>query len=143
MTLDRMTAFGFEYRQTSGEMYVVFGDVDTPVRARVFLARGYAGTKHGRNNPAAQWEVGIGPIPRGRWLMGRPRDHARLGRYCIPLTPDLGTQVGNRAGFYIHGDSRRHPGDASRGCIILPLSVRELIERMNLVWEDLPLTVVE
>jgi len=32
-----------------------------------------------------------------------------------------------RRGFLIHGDSKLHPGTASKGCIILPRWARELI----------------
>lgn len=140
--LDRMTVFHFEYHQKTGEMYVVFGDSDTPVRVRVFLARGYSGREHGRNNPDAQAQVGIGPIPRGRWQLGRPADHPRLGAYAIALTPDVKEAALGRCGFYIHGESRARPGAASRGCIILHRAARECIHAMNVLWDDVPLLVV-
>lgn len=140
--LDRMTVFNFQYHQKTGEMYVVFGDSDTPVRCRVFVSRGYAGRERGYNNPAAQAEIGIGPIPRGRWKLGRPADHPRLGRYAIPLTPDLATSTLGRSGFFIHGDSATRPGSASRGCIILPRAARECLHAMSVLWDDVPLEVI-
>jgi len=53
----------------------------------------------------------------------------------IAVNPD---STFGRDGFLIHGDSVRHPGDASEGCIILPRRFRERI------WtsEDTDLEVV-
>jgi hypothetical protein len=42
------------------------------------------------------------------------------------LTPQ-GHNAHGRTGFLIHGDSRRNPGNASEGCIILNRSAREAI----------------
>ena len=37
------------------------------------------------------------------------------------------TNTFGRSLFRIHGDSIEHPGDASDGCVILPLTLRKLI----------------
>lgn len=140
--IDKMQVSHFEFNQRTGDFNVIFADTDTPLRMRVFLASGYAGTKHGRNNPDAQCEKAVGPIPRGRWVLARPRDHAQLGQYAIGLTPDLATETCGRSGFYIHGDSAKRPGDASRGCIVLHRTARECIHALNALFDGLPLFVV-
>jgi hypothetical protein len=43
------------------------------------------------------------------------------------LTPANGTHNYGRSGFLIHGDSIEHPGQASNGCIIERLPVRNQI----------------
>lgn len=59
-----------------------------------------------------------GPIPLGIWNMGIARNDDKLGPTIIPLTPDDETVTYGRSAFYIHGDSKSHPGCASEGCIV-------------------------
>ncbi len=91
------------------------------------IGSGYSGAPGFVNNPEAEGRRNQGPIPRGRWKIGRPTQvHPRLGRLVIPLTPD-GHDAKGRSAFLIHGDSLRRPGTASQGCIILPYAVRLFI----------------
>lgn len=90
----------------------------------VFVARGYAGRGAGRNNPALDGVKGVGPIPAGRYRIGRARTSARTGPVVMDLTP-IGHDAEGRSAFQIHGDNAS--GDASSGCIILPRPVRERI----------------
>jgi hypothetical protein len=92
-------------------------------------AVGYSGAPEARNDGTRQAERGVGPIPRGRWRIGPPYDGTRAGRggFVLPLLPLRGTITFGRSGFLCHGDSRAHPGTASRGCIILDHATRELI----------------
>jgi len=96
-----------------------------------FKSKGYSGRNRGKNNPAMQNAVGIGPIPQGLWnivaVENRPDD---LGPVCIKLEPAKGTNTFGRSGFYAHGDSIKNPGTASHGCIILPRAIRDWIVRM-------------
>ena len=90
------------------------------------VATGYAGANAGRNNPAAEALRNIGPIPRGSYEIGRPRNTARRGPHAMDLTPSGHNALG-RTEFMIHGDSIANPGQASEGCIVLPRNARERI----------------
>ena len=101
-------------------------------RAGKIVSRGYSGAGRGKNNPAMQAAVGVGPVPRGRWMIGAPYNSANVGPYALRLEAQDGTIDDRHAGtgrgaFRIHGDSIRSPGTASHGCIILPRLIRELI----------------
>lgn len=98
------------------------------------ISRGYSGKGRGKNNPALQGERGIGPIPRGRWRMARVYDSASVGPFAIELHAldgkvDDRHEPTGRSAFRIHGDSIRAPGTASKGCIILPRAIREMLWR--------------
>jgi len=89
------------------------------------VAYGYSGHGIGKNNPSMEAVHNIGPIPRGMWIIGAPTDTTTHGPYVLSLSPAEGTNTYGRDGFKIHGDSRTRPGEASLGCIILSLIVRE------------------
>lgn len=92
------------------------------------VSRGYAGNGRGKNNPAMQDAVAVGPIPRGLWKLTALRlTGASTGPYTIVLEPSMGTDTCGRSEFRIHGDSIANPGSASHGCIILPRAIRERI----------------
>jgi len=89
-------------------------------RDRKPFAKGYSGKgrtlAEGRNNPALEAVRGVGPIPKGKWLMTGLYDSARVGPKTIILEPQ-GHDAHGRLHFRIHGDNTA--GDASRGCIII------------------------
>lgn len=91
------------------------------------IAKGYSGKGEGKNNPEMQEVHEVGPIPVGEYTIGEPFHSATHGPFCLPLTPDSSNQMFGRSSFLIHGDSIQHPGEASKGCIILPRFVREAI----------------
>lgn len=93
-------------------------------------AVGYSGHGEGLNNSAMEHIPRVGPIPRGRWTIGAPRDSERVGPFAMPLTPDDDTATFGRTLFLIHGDNRKRDRSASHGCIILPRVIREEI------WES-------
>jgi hypothetical protein len=68
----------------------------------------------------------MGPIPKGLYSIGTPRNTSNRGPYVLDLTPKGHNALG-RSEFLIHGDSIKNPGKASEGCIILPKLVREKI----------------
>lgn len=114
-------------------------------RDGVFVSKGYSGNGRGKNNPAMQGVAGVGPIPAGRWKIVRVYDSANVGPFALALD-SADAKPGNdrheptgRSAFRIHGDSIRAPGTASRGCIILPRMIRELIWKSG----DRDLVVVE
>jgi hypothetical protein len=90
-------------------------------------AHGYSGAELGKNNPAMQDAVGVGPIPRGAWAIDGVIDSLRTGPFTIVLDAEPGTDTCGRSAFRIHGDSIANPGRASHGCIILPRAIREAI----------------
>lgn len=91
------------------------------------VSKGYSGKGRGKNNPALQGVVGVGPIPQGNWKITGKYNSARVGPYALVLEPENNSIALGRSAFRIHGDSVSRPGDASNGCIILPRKVRELI----------------
>ncbi len=94
------------------------------------LAMGYSGAGEGKNNPTEETVQNVGPIPEGFYDIQEPFDSAKLGPYVMALLPDAGTHMFNRSDFYIHGDSKDSPGNASHGCIVLPH-----FARMH-IWES-------
>ncbi|KKC24944.1 tlde1 domain-containing protein [Sphingomonas sp. SRS2] len=101
-------------------------------RAGKVVSRGYSGNGRGKNNPSMQAARGVGPIPRGRWKVGKPYASGNTGPFTMPLYADDGKlddvhQPTGRSAFRIHGDSIANPGTASHGCIILPRAIRDLI----------------
>lgn len=108
----------------------------------VRMGTGYSGQPECKNDPAACSIKNKGPIPPGLYTIEAPRDSEGHGPYVLPLTPDPSNEMHGRDAFLIHGDSVKHPGTASQGCIILGRAVREA------VWEtasasDRKLRVVE
>lgn len=96
-------------------------------RDGALISRGYSGHGRGKNNPALQAAVAVGPIPAGLWVISERYDSANVGPYALKLEPCPGTEAFGRSAFRIHGDSVSNPGAASHGCIILPRKVREQI----------------
>lgn len=90
------------------------------------LATGYSGAGEGKNNPSKDHIPFVGPIPVGLWDIGEVYTSKTKGPRVITLTPHDHNAKGRKY-FRIHGDSRRSPGRASQGCIILSRSARELI----------------
>jgi hypothetical protein len=93
------------------------------------LGTGYSGHPPNVNNPTAQDIADSGPIPAGVWTIGPAFDHPTKGPVVMSLSPHWDTEVYERSGFLIHGDSIEFAGaeEASHGCIILARSVRETI----------------
>lgn len=91
-----------------------------------FVAEGYSGTGKGRNNPAEQSTANLGPIPQGRYMIGKARKSDTLGPITMDLSPLAGTNEFGRSLFRIHGNNAEN--DASHGCIILDRVARLLID---------------
>lgn len=107
------------YTQTTGELRDASGNLK---------ASGYSGNTWGLNNPAAQYQIGIGPIPTGDYTIGPPHspvDH--LGPLALPLWPAKTNEMHGRAGFFMHGDNRFGNHTASNGCIIMSPTVRQAV----------------
>lgn len=107
----------FIYSQHSGHLWSPEGEI---------VATGYSGYGNAKNNPEMEASKNLGPIPRGVYKFGEVYNSLRVGAFSIPLKPFKHDAHG-RTAFVMHGDSRRNPGNASRGCIILPRAVREFV----------------
>jgi len=92
---------------------------------------GYAGAQpDGYNNPEAQAIHNVGPLPCGRYTMGKPYDSPHTGPFTIPLMPNAQNTMYGRSEFKIHGDDVKNPGHGSDGCIVLSRTNRQLM------WES-------
>src|SRR5581483_6610552 len=91
------------------------------------LESGYAGNGAWKNDPEATNIHDHGPLPAGLYFIGTPHDDIKVGEFAMALTPDPGNVMFGRFGFFIHGDSEDHPGQASDGCIVLSRWAREAI----------------
>ncbi len=87
----------------------------------------YAGNGNGRNNPAMQNVKNVGPLPCGKYKIGKPYVHPHLGQVTMDLTPDPSNEMFGRDLFRIHGISAAHPLGSSDGCICAPYGVRIFI----------------
>jgi hypothetical protein len=107
----------WSYSQSTGEL----------THDGVQVGTGYSGLGSGKDNPALENVPDVGPVPEGEWTIGPPEDSPELGPHVMALEPKPGTETFGRSGFFIHGDSLEHPGQASHGCIVMPFPVREQI----------------
>lgn len=111
------------YRQSTGELGL--GIYEITYTWESFLGTGYAGTGAGRNNPDRDHVKNEGPLPRGWYTIGEPRDTPAHGPFVMRLIPDAANEMHGRAGFLCHGDNPQH--DASLGCIVLARTLREAL----------------
>ena len=80
-------------------------------RADQCVANGYSGMAGtGKNNPAMQNVMMVGPIPRGGYMIETPFNDPIHGPYAMHLTPDAANVMYGIDGFLMHGDSLEHPG---------------------------------
>lgn len=87
----------------------------------------YCGAPGYKNNPQFQCLKNQGPLPIGSYIIGSPYNSPNTGRFTLGLTPHAGNDMCGRDGFRIHGDSRKAPGAASHGCIVVSLISRQEI----------------
>jgi hypothetical protein len=106
----------WRYSQSTGE---IFGNGRR-------LGTGYSGAGKGKNKPNMENIADTGPIPKGIYRIGPPYHNHKTGPHSMNLTP-IGHNALGRSGFLVHGDSRKHPGQASSGCIILSPEIRTAI----------------
>lgn len=87
-----------------------------PDGTRELVGAGYSGFGSALDEPVDQNLGNVGPIPRGAWIIGPQQNH--------PLAYHRGT---------LWGAMKLTPGPgnhtASKGCIVLPESVRNAIAR--------------
>jgi len=78
---------------------------------------GHSGNGDGLNNPDAQCQHNVGPLPRGLYKIGPWQTHPRLGPLSAPLIPQPDAQgsfnwLCGRGGFWLHGP------ELSDGCVV-------------------------
>jgi RHS repeat-associated protein len=86
---------------------------------------GYSGNGQGLNNPAAQNQPYVGPLPQGSYTVGGTTN--RRGPNTRTLIPGPSNNMYGRAGFLLHGDNAAHNNTASEGCIIIPPQCRTAV----------------
>lgn len=92
----------------------------------------YAGAPGYKNDTQYECIANKGPLPRGKYrIVGQPFKHPTAGKFTLRLQPYASNNMCGRAGFLIHGDSDKHPGEASNGCIVLDPRLRQRI------WESM------
>lgn len=94
------------------------------------LGTGYSGLAECKNQPDQCAVHDRGPICPGFYTIEEPHDSPTHGPYAMHLTPDADNEMHGRSAFMVHGDSAKHPGAASNGCIIQGHDVRTAI------WES-------
>lgn len=93
---------------------------------------GFAGQQIGLNNPDAEDQKNIGPLPQGKYTMTKWFAlHPRVGAAAIELTPDLSNQMFGRSEFFIHGLDIMDPLHSSEGCMVFGGSTQRLA-----IWES-------
>lgn len=95
------------------------------------VAGGYSGAPEYKNNSQYECLKDRGPLPRGTYTITAPFRHPHAGPFTLRLVPAAANHMCDREGFMIHGDSTTEPGQASQGCIILPLQIRKKIWDSN------------
>jgi hypothetical protein len=109
----------WRYEQATGDLY----------HNDEFVGTGYSGAGRtaleGRNNPHMQDVQARGPVPCGKWTIGKPRKSAKVGPVAMDLIPVKGTATFRRSAIMIHGDNKA--SNASHGCVILARPIRERI----------------
>lgn len=106
------------YQQATGQLFL----------NTIYIGTGYCGHGSGLNNPAAQNQQNVGPIPTGNYTISPPHmppDH--LGPLALPLYPDPTNQMYGRFGFFMHGDNQYANHSASDGCIIMGPAIRRQV----------------
>lgn len=107
------------YRQGTGELF----------KDGKLIEKGYSGDLTNKNNPDREQVRGMGPIPRGKWRIGR--NTGSRGPLTITLVHVSGdTYRRDMSTFRMHGE-RVHgvPGFASEGCIIMGHATRLLVSK--------------
>lgn len=128
----------YRYHQSTGLLGLIINDRYTGslTSTEEILETGYSGGNipphhepKAINNFDFQSTPMYGPIPCGIYKIETPIDHTKLGSCALPLSPRNENEMFGRGGFFIHGDSLTHPGQASEGCIIVSVKTRLYIAR--------------
>ena len=92
------------------------------------IGYGYSGQPTFLNDIHKENLQNIGPLPAGMYTITDVYDDPKRGDHTCTLTPMPGTKLYGRSGFLIHGDTATESHDASDGCIVAPLWMRQLFK---------------
>lgn len=115
----------FVFEQSTGRL----------LRDGKLFGQGWSGQPPHKNDSDGQAAQGVGPLPRGRYTISPPYTHPLLGPVVMKLFPVADTgevaepypHMFGRSLFRIHGASADNADFSSKGCIVMPRSVREAI----------------
>lgn len=79
----------------------------------------YSGHPPHVNDASATGLKGVGPLPPGRYRIGFAQNDPHLGPCVMPLTPVDVPTIGDRGGFWIHGDNSHLNHTGSDGCMVV------------------------
>ena len=99
----------------------------TDPKGAVLTREAYSGHPPHVNDPHACGLKDVGPLPPGLYRIGGMTEDGRLGPCIMALTPVNVPGIGERGGFYIHGDNAAQDHTGSDGCIVAPLAVRKAV----------------
>ncbi len=111
------------YQQSTGNLY----HQPTNPSSATLVGTGYAGNGENLNSPAGQSVPNSGPVPQGDYAFGPQRNSAATGRGILDLVPSSTNNMFGRTAFQMHGDNGRGDQSASKGCIIMPRNIRDLV----------------
>lgn len=110
--------------------------IDGAIQATEEIGTGWSGCGEGKNNPEKQEVRSVGPLPRGRYKVGPPKQES-TGPYSLRLTPLPETEMYGRDGFLCHGPSKgTNYGEESHGCPILARAGRERLVALGVEFLD-------
>ena len=135
------------YSQSTGSITTNSQSFFTGNVASTLLGTGYSGIDtnrfnhnpnliQGRNNPDAQGEQFIGPLPRGLYYVGDAYYSEKYKDNTMNLTPSPANDMLGRNSFLIHSNNSKHPTEASEGCIVAGPDIRQEIAeaRYKYLW---------
>ncbi len=120
------TGLCWVYEQSTGRLFRAGNNPS----ATTFVGEGYAGNGLGLNNAELEIIQNRGPLPRGRYTIGRQgtivTQRGTELQSSMRLIPDRENWMYDRAGFLIHGGNMQ-TRQSSNGCIVMPKSIRDQI----------------
>jgi hypothetical protein len=92
------------------------------------IGYGYSGQPSFLNDIHKENLKNIGPLPAGMYTITSVYNDPKRGDHACVLTPMPGNNMYDRGGFLIHGDTATESHDASDGCIVTPLWMRQFFK---------------
>jgi hypothetical protein len=92
--------------------------VITDPNGKVITDKAYSGHPPYVNDASATHLKGQGPLPCGLYRIGFAENDPHLGPCIMPLAPIDVPGIGDRGGFYLHGDNAAMNRTGSDGCIV-------------------------
>lgn len=117
------------FKQSTGQIF-------DPNNVQVDLA--WSGYGEYRNRPEFQDKKHIGPLPRGKYIIGKAFHHPKLGKLTMVLTPFPENEMYGRSEMCVHGYSKDNPKTqvnetllSSHGCVVTEYEIRKMIDESD------------